>query len=260
MRSLTIQIPQPCHERWDDMQLADRGRFCASCQKTVVDYTNYSDQELVRLLRKSPEMACGRFRDEQLNRPLIPQKSGISVWRHWVGLLTMGFFGWQTARGQASQVTKPVQPVLVRPVFSVSAIPIQKPISPDAKITISGRVMLEDSTGYLSPMSGGIVSISQSGETWQTKTDSSGLFGLNIPIKAQYGPIQESLTFSISSSFPGHLRAGFTISVKMTTTSVMVDDIVLRHLSTTGKNISGGGICLIKTPSRWQKLTRKLFR
>jgi hypothetical protein len=258
MRSLTIQIPQPCHERWDNMQPANQGRFCASCQKTVVDYTNYSDQELVRLLRKSPETACGRFLDAQLNRPLIPLKSGGPVWRHWVGLLTMGLFGWQTGRGQSGQIAKPAQPVSVRPVFSVSVIPIQKAISPDAKVIINGRVLLEDSTGFLSPMSDWTVNVSQLGETWQTKTDSSGLFGLTVPIKVQESPIQKSLTFAISASFPGYRQAGSTISVKSTAPSVTVNDIVLRQLMHQ-RSISGGGICLIKTPSRWQKLTRKLF-
>lgn len=78
MRSLTIQIPQPCHERWDAMQPAERGRFCASCQKTVVDYTNFSDQELVRLLNKSSETGCGRFRDEQLNRLVVAPQSSVT--------------------------------------------------------------------------------------------------------------------------------------------------------------------------------------
>ncbi|WP_020604997.1 hypothetical protein [Spirosoma spitsbergense] len=260
MRSLTIQIPQPCHERWDEMHPADRGRFCASCQKTVVDYTNYSDQELVRLLSKAPETACGRFRDEQLNRPLTRPKPGSPVWRHWVGLLTMGLFGWQTARGQSSQVAKPAQAVSMRPVFSVSVIPVQKAISFDAKVTINGRVMLEDTNRHLSPMSGWNVSVFQSGETWQARTDSCGFYRLTVPVRVQQNPIQDPVKFSINASYPGYLRAGSTVSVKPTATSVSVDDIILRQLLTTPRTITGGGICIIQPPSRWQKLKRKLFR
>ncbi len=258
MRSLTIQIPQPCHERWDDMQPANRGRFCASCQKTVVDYTNYSDQELVRLLRKSPQTACGRFLDAQLNRPLIPATLGLPVWRQWIGLLTMGLFGWQTAKGQPSQVAKPAQSVSVRPVFSVAAITIQKAISPDAKVIIKGLVMLEDSNSNLAPMLDWEVSVFQSGETWQTRTDSSGFYTLTVPVRVSESPIQEALIFSVSASYPGYLRTGSRISVKPTATSVAVDNIVLRQLMHQ-RSISGGGICLIKTPSRWQKFKRKLF-
>ena len=260
MRSLTIQIPQPCHERWDEMQPADRGRFCASCQKTVVDYTNYSDQELVRVLRKSSQSACGRFLDEQLNRPLIATKPGIPVWRHWVGLIAMGLFGWQTAKGQSSQATKPTQSASVKPVFSVSAIPVQKPFDPDAKVVINGRVMLEDTSSHLSPMSGWNVSVFQSGEKWQTRTDSSGLYSLTVPVRVQDSAIQEPVQFAVSASYPGYRHVGRTISVEPTATSVRVDDIVLRQLLTTPRTISGGGICTIQSPSRWQKLKRKLFR
>ena len=90
MRSLTVQIPQPCHERWADMQPTERGRFCASCQKTVVDYTALSDRELVRVLSSSAHGTCGRFHNDQLNRPLIPASPvTASAWRHWVSLLRL---------------------------------------------------------------------------------------------------------------------------------------------------------------------------
>ena len=260
MRSLTIQIPQPCHERWDTMQPTDRGRFCASCRKTVVDYTNYSDQEVIRLLHQSPGTACGRFRDEQLNRPLSLPTSGSSVWQHWVGLLTMGLVGWQTARGQPGQADKPVPSVSVRPVLAVSAIPTQKPIGPETNVTVNGRIMLEDSTGNVSPMAGWAVSVYHAGETWQTSTDSNGFYRLLVAVRVQEDPIQKPVKFSVIALYPGYRPAGSTISTDPTTTSVTVDDIVLRQLLKTPGTITGGGICIVQPPSRWQKLKRKLFR
>lgn len=67
---IKISIPTPCHEGWDNMAPNDRGRFCASCQKTVVDFTNMPDREIARILRQNTTV-CGHVRTSQLNRPLV---------------------------------------------------------------------------------------------------------------------------------------------------------------------------------------------
>ena len=46
------------------------GRFCAACQKTVIDFTVMTDAEILDIFRNSETIPCGRFFPEQLNRPL----------------------------------------------------------------------------------------------------------------------------------------------------------------------------------------------
>ncbi|AUD02561.1 hypothetical protein [Spirosoma pollinicola] len=254
MRSLTIQIPQPCHERWDDMQPNEQGRFCASCQKTVVDYTALSDQELVRLLSKTSGSSCGRLRNEQLDRPLgLANPSIASSWRHWVGLLTMSLFGWQTARAQLNPARKPAQPASIRPDFAVNTLPARTSASPPTKMDIVGRAMLMDSAGNLSPALEAYVSISLHGENWQTQTDSTGAFSLQVPGQLQVTDLK------IQVMTPGRASGNSTFSVSPSTCSVVLNDIVLQK-PMAPRTISTGGLVLIKTPSRWQKLTRKLFK
>lgn len=71
-RSLQLGIPTPCHETWDNMQPTGKGRHCASCQKTVVDFTAMSDEEIIRYMSKAGPHVCGRLSPDQINRPLIP--------------------------------------------------------------------------------------------------------------------------------------------------------------------------------------------
>jgi hypothetical protein len=74
---LHLHIPIPCHEEWNDMKPVQEGRFCLSCQKSVVDFTNMSDTEIVNYFKKpSVGSVCGRFQEHQLNRDILkPRKS-----------------------------------------------------------------------------------------------------------------------------------------------------------------------------------------
>jgi len=75
-KKFQLQIPTPCHENWENMTPVDKGRFCGSCQKAVVDFTGMSDTQLVNFFKKpSTGSVCGRFYNDQLNRDFnIPRK------------------------------------------------------------------------------------------------------------------------------------------------------------------------------------------
>jgi len=91
-KSFRLQIPTPCQENWANMQPADKGRHCAACQKTVVDFTAMSDTEIIRYMSKAGQHVCGRLTPDQVNRPLIPltppQKNKLPGWP----LLLTGIF------------------------------------------------------------------------------------------------------------------------------------------------------------------------
>jgi hypothetical protein len=64
-----ITIKSPCSEKWEGMNSTNSfdNRFCQSCQKNVVDFTQKSDLEIARTLKKEKNV-CGRFRESQLNK------------------------------------------------------------------------------------------------------------------------------------------------------------------------------------------------
>lgn len=65
-REYKITIPEPCHEDWDKMTPNDIGRFCGSCSKNVVDFTNMLPGE-IQVYFQQHNNVCGRFKKSQLD-------------------------------------------------------------------------------------------------------------------------------------------------------------------------------------------------
>ncbi len=72
MKNYKITIPEPCHENWQKMTPNDKGRFCASCSKTVVDFTKKSTKEIQEYLTENKgKRVCGHFYRKQLDSIVI---------------------------------------------------------------------------------------------------------------------------------------------------------------------------------------------
>jgi CarboxypepD_reg-like domain len=75
-KKIQLSIPTPCHENWDNMTPVQQGKFCDSCQKQVIDFSNMSDREIATFFKKpSTGSVCGRFMQDQLDKSIeIPKK------------------------------------------------------------------------------------------------------------------------------------------------------------------------------------------
>ena len=104
----TLTIPTPCHESWAAMTPAAQGRHCAACNKVVLDFTQKSDAEILALLRRVAK-PCGRFRADQLQRPLLPPPVPAPRWRTWLAAAATvwGLRETSTPAGHAQQLTQP---------------------------------------------------------------------------------------------------------------------------------------------------------
>ena len=77
MEKPQIRIVKPCQEDWSKMSTNHLGKHCKLCDKTVVDFTKMSsDQIAAYLMRKSKESICGRI----LSRTTITQLSKKQQW------------------------------------------------------------------------------------------------------------------------------------------------------------------------------------
>jgi hypothetical protein len=91
-KQLTISIPQPCHENWENMTLVEQGRFCGSCQKKVIDFSRMSDRELAMFFKKpSSGNSCGRFLEDQLDRSIDVPRKRIPWIKYFFQFLLPGF-------------------------------------------------------------------------------------------------------------------------------------------------------------------------
>jgi hypothetical protein len=92
-KKLQLKVPTPCHENWDNMTKTEKGRFCASCQKQVIDFSNKSDREIAMFFKKpSTGSVCGRFMEDQLNRDIAIPKKRIPWLKYFFQFLIPAFF------------------------------------------------------------------------------------------------------------------------------------------------------------------------
>lgn len=75
---IKISIPEPCHEDWNKMIPNEKGRFCESCSKTVVDFTTMLPDDIkYYFLENRGKSICGRMKQSQLDNIVIQIPSRV---------------------------------------------------------------------------------------------------------------------------------------------------------------------------------------
>ncbi|UUV22518.1 carboxypeptidase-like regulatory domain-containing protein [Paenimyroides aestuarii] len=71
-KSIKITIPKPCEKQeWSSEFISNREQLCLLCSEKVFDATNLSDTELHNLVNQKERPKCMKFKQSQLNRPLL---------------------------------------------------------------------------------------------------------------------------------------------------------------------------------------------
>ncbi|UUV22517.1 hypothetical protein [Paenimyroides aestuarii] len=71
-KSIKITIPKPCEKQeWSSEFISNREQLCLLCSEKVFDATNLSDTELHNLVNQRERPKCMKFKQSQLNRPLL---------------------------------------------------------------------------------------------------------------------------------------------------------------------------------------------
>lgn len=165
---INISIPQPCHENWEGMTTIDKGKFCASCQKKVFDFTRASDREIITAYEQNQNL-CGRFLNTQLQRDLVkPKEKSSFLFTASASLLSLISIGTHEVSAQEPVKTEQTDQRILGKFL------VTKPI----EIKVSGTV--SDKTG---PLPGATIFIK--GTEVKTTSDFDG----NFTIKAKKNDI-----------------------------------------------------------------------
>ena len=161
-QKIQISIPEPCHKGWQNMTPVEKGRFCASCQKTVLDFTHLSDNEIIKLVTKNDNL-CARINVFNLNRNLIKTKTKSNYFGYFATTV-LAFLGLGTESVIAQEI-----PVVEQTDFKY----LNKVSDSVKKITVSGRVTYDGN-----PLPGAIIKIK--GTKNSTNTDQNGKYTIEV--------------------------------------------------------------------------------
>lgn len=159
---IQISIPEPCHKGWQNMTPVEKGRFCASCQKTVLDFTNLPDNEIIKVVTKNDNL-CARINGSQLNRNLTETKTKSNYFGYFATTV-LAFLGLGIENIVAQE-----KPIIEQTDFKY----LNKASDSVKKFTVSGRVTYD---GHLLP--GAIIKIK--GTKKCTYTDKNGKYTIEV--------------------------------------------------------------------------------
>jgi CarboxypepD_reg-like domain len=179
--ALMLSIPNSCSENWNNMTPQEKGRFCDSCQKCVVDFTAMTDAAVLDYFNKYNGKICGRFDKRQLDRVLIiNDKRFQKRFNIAASLLLLSSLGFgNTVKNEAVLPLK-VQQFDVRNTVSEAQNKFLNDSISNDRITIGGKIFTAENPKE--PLVGASILIK--GTSIGRVTDIEGEFAFTIPIES----------------------------------------------------------------------------
>ena len=232
-----IIIPHPCNQSWEHMLQQEEGRFCMSCQKTVIDFTAYDDAAFITYFQSLKETPCVRLTKRQLSLDIPAQQvlflHPVKLYRY----LTAGLLSMMSLPAVAQ--VKQAEAMAINKEGSRESVAGQVPAhtEPDT-IEIKGRVTDQ----YREGIPGASIKLKNTEHV--TYSDIDGYFALKINNTERASGILHIQAIGYQtpdvnlSNQPGNI------------TITLIDD----------NNVIAGGAFIIRKPSFWQRITRPFRR
>ncbi|WCM41377.1 carboxypeptidase-like regulatory domain-containing protein [Flavobacterium sp. CBA20B-1] len=183
-KSIKVTVPKPCEKQeWSSEFISNREQLCLLCSEKVFDATNLSDNELYNLVNQKERPKCMKFKQSQLNRPLLVATTNHFNYKQ----ISNAFYGLLVAGLVVScSVQKPTQKSIAEYEQLFQTDPF---FSDTLQYVIRGIVV--DKTS-MKPVKNYSVSLIFDGG-YGVLSDGEGRFKLNIP---KYS-IKDTITISI---------------------------------------------------------------
>jgi hypothetical protein len=168
--SISITVKKPCTEKFSNFSTTEKGGFCASCEKEVIDFTCMSQTEVLEFQCKNSATTCGRFKSSQLGTFTEQQNynSMSNLITKGIGALSFSLLSLCAVSNveaqEVAQNSSTQTELTTSPSVSLRGAPQQQ------KYTISGTVLDEENI----PLPG--VSIVLKGTKDGVSTDMDGKF------------------------------------------------------------------------------------
>ncbi len=175
-KQYSVSVDNPCIQDWSSMENSDKGKHCMHCAKSVIDFTQLSDQQAMQEIERSAGNLCGRFRPDQLNRSLSSYQtaSNASLYKFLTGLL---LFGASKQAVAEPNIGLKLNIVSIDRSAELQHLSTQLELTTDsARNTVSG-VVVDGSTKEKLPFA----YITIKNTNIATTTDFDGAFKLTIP-------------------------------------------------------------------------------
>lgn len=217
-----LHIPSPCHENWSEMTATEKGKFCSSCRKEVIDFTSKSPTEISRLISTSNTSLCGRFTNKQLHTPLV-QKDPINKFSSLISiaastLLTLSISNKIAATTTANQTT-------IKSSYSINdTIESNTQIhNGDSLITIEGTVIDMDTQEPL-PFCALFIEEYAIGTT----TDYDGNFKIDVPFKKEVEYFHIKLNYvGYTTLLQKFVNSSSNTVIKLTASTDLMGEVVI---------------------------------
>jgi hypothetical protein len=240
-KKFQLQIPELCHEDWNKMTPVDKGRFCDSCQKAVVDFTGMSDMQLIAFFKKpSIGSVCGRFYNDQLERDFEIPRKRIPWVKYFFHFAIPVFLTGLKAQAQGNILYKEKisGDTLITCTSSVKDV-IAEEIA--AFKTISGRVVDEKGNGV------SFASIYLKRTKQGVTCDSAGFFKLGISAYEKKITLIASCVGYVEKEKQINLKKDNSAEITLATNATINGEVVVTsYVSVTGR-LRMGAYCVRST-------------
>ncbi|ARV13731.1 carboxypeptidase-like regulatory domain-containing protein [Polaribacter sp. SA4-12] len=110
---INLEIKQPCSENFNSFQQTEKGGFCNSCEKEVIDFSKMTSNEIISYFKiNTNNKTCGKFNKNQfetLSQKKQPKRK-LSFFGG-IGLACLSFFILGTLQAQQKPIKKEIKQV-----------------------------------------------------------------------------------------------------------------------------------------------------